>query len=74
MNVTVILVGAFREGRFLEEVREYATDTSVQGVIDSLGLPDPLFGAALINGVHAAVDEPLHDGDTLCLLPLIDGG
>lgn len=74
MNVTIMLVGAFREGRFHEEVREYPPGTSVQGVIDSLGLPASLFGTALVNGVHAAVDATLHDGDALCLLPMIDGG
>ena len=74
MNVTVILVGTFRKGRFQEEVREYQPGTSVRDVIAELGLSSPLFGAALVNGLHAGVDDLLHEGDTLSLLPFVDGG
>ena len=74
MNVTVILVGPFRIGRFKEEVREYPPATYVREVIDELRIPNPLLGSVLINGIHAAVEDLLHDGDTLCLLPFMDGG
>ncbi|MBT0665534.1 MoaD/ThiS family protein [Geobacter pelophilus] len=74
MNVTVVLVGPFRVGRFNEEVREYPPGTSVQEVIAELGLSGPLLGTVLINEVHAGLDALLHDGDTLYLLPFMDGG
>ena len=74
MHVTVILVGAFRVGRFEEEVREYPPSTCVREVIVELQLPTPLLGTVLINGTHAGIDGLLHDGDTLCLLPFMDGG
>jgi molybdopterin converting factor small subunit len=74
MNVTVILVGPFRINRFHEEVREYPSATCVQDVIDDLKLPIPLLGTVLINGIHAGVEDLLHDGDTVCLLPFMDGG
>jgi hypothetical protein len=74
MNVTVILVGPFLIGRFKEEVREYPSTTCVQGVLDELRIPIPLLGSVLINGIHAGVEDLLHDGDTLCILPFIDGG
>ncbi len=74
MNVTVKLVGIFRTGRFNEAVCEYPSGTSVRKVVDELLIPDPLLGIVLINGVHADVEDILHDGDALCLLPFIDGG
>jgi hypothetical protein len=43
-------------------------------VVDELLIPDPLLGIVLINDIHAGVEDLLHDGDTLCLLPFIDGG
>ena len=74
MNVTVLLVGPFKLGRFQEEVREYPAATCVRQVIDELKLPIPLLGTVLINGSHARVEDLLHDGDTVCLLPFMDGG
>ena len=74
MNVTVILVGPFRIGRFNEELREYPPGSTVQTVIDDLLLPAPLLGTTLLNGAHARGDEPLRDGDTVSLLPFLDGG
>jgi hypothetical protein len=28
----------------------------------------------LINEIRAGIEDMLHDGDTVCLLPFIDGG
>ncbi len=74
MQITVKLYGIFRIGRFKEEVRDHPPGTRVQDVIDELRFPDHLFGIAVINDVHAAVEDTLNDGDTLCLLPILDGG
>lgn len=74
MNVTIKLIGTFRIGRFEEAVCEYPAGTCVREVVDTLRIPDPLFGIVLINDIHAGVKDVLCDGDTLCLLPLIDGG
>ncbi len=74
MHVTVKLVGIFQIGRFKETACEYPSGTSVRKVVDELLIPDPLLGIVLINGVHAGVEDLLHDGDALCLLPFIDGG
>ena len=74
MKVTVMLVGPFKTGRFQEEVRDYPPATCVRQVIDELQLPMPLLGTVLVNGSHAGVDDQLHDGDTVCLLPFMDGG
>jgi hypothetical protein len=74
MKVTIKLVGTFRIGRFSEAVHEYPVATRVRDIVDELRGPNPLLGIVLINDIHAGVEDVLHDGDTLCLLPLIDGG
>ncbi|MDO9069871.1 MAG: MoaD/ThiS family protein [Deltaproteobacteria bacterium] len=74
MEVTIKLVGTFKIGRFNEAVREYHSGIRVREVVDELNIPDPLLGIVLINDVHAGIGDLLEDGDTLCLLPLIDGG
>jgi molybdopterin synthase sulfur carrier subunit len=74
MTVTIQLVGVFRSGRFNDTVREYPAATRVREVVDELDIPGPLLGVVLINGIHAGIDDILNEGDTLCLLPFIDGG
>lgn len=74
MQITVKLVGVFKIGRFGEEIREYPQAISVADVVEELGIPYPLLGIVLINDIHAGVGHKLEDGDSLCLLPFIDGG
>lgn len=74
MTVTIQLVGVLRSGRFKEAVREYPAATRVSEVIDELDIPRSLLGIVLINGIHSGIEDILNDGDTLCLLPFIDGG
>ena len=74
MNITVSLHGVFRIDRFKKEISTYSDDSSVQKVIDDLQIPVRLLGIILINGTHAKADDILHDGDTLMLLPLLEGG
>ena len=74
MKVDVKLVGAFRIGRFKQEIREYRAGASIQEVVDHLQLPKQILGIVLINGRHAAFADILHEGDSLTLLPILDGG
>jgi len=74
MKVTIKLVGPFRIGRFREEVREYPSALPVRDLIDELRIPVNLLGIVLVNGIHAGVEDLLADGDTVSLLPFIDGG
>jgi len=74
MNVTIKLVGIFRIGRFNEAVHEYPSATRVRELVDELRIPNPLLGIVLINDMHAGIEDVLHDGDIVCLLPLLDGG
>jgi len=72
--VTVKLHGVFRIDRFKEERSEYPPGTRVQDVVEQLQLPDHILGIVMINDVHATTDVQLNNGDTLVLLPILDGG
>ncbi len=74
MQITVSLHGVFRIDRFKLEVRTYPIASPVQKVIDELKIPVKLLGIIIINGTHATATDILHDGDTLMLLPLLEGG
>jgi hypothetical protein len=74
MKIKIKLIGSFRTDRFKEEIRNYPSAPTVRHIVDELGIPDSLLGIVLINDIRAGVDDLLRDGDTLCLLPFIDGG
>ncbi len=74
MQITISLHGVFRIGRFKEEVCDYPLGSTAQSIVDDLKISVTLLGIVLINGVHAAAEDILHDGDSLMLLPLLEGG
>jgi sulfur carrier protein ThiS len=74
MEITVKLVGLFQTDRFKQRVCTYPPGTRVDDVVADLGLPRLHLGIVLINGVHAATDTRLTEGDQLMLLPLLGGG
>ena len=74
MQVTLKLVGVFCIGRFKEERRSFPEMTTLRDIINDLGISLPLLGIILINGSHAGIDDQIREGDTITLLPLIDGG
>ena len=74
MKITVKLVGVFRTDRFKIEVLDFPSGASALSVIESLALPKGLIGIILINGVHSGKQDILKDGDSLTILPLLDGG
>lgn len=74
MNISIKLVGAFRVGRFSEKSLDYPENTKVGEVIADLDLPRNILGFILINGLHAGEESVLKEGDSLVVLPLLDGG
>lgn len=74
MQITVSLHGVFRIDRFKQRILEYPEGSNAQKVIDDLQIDSRLLGIILINGTHANSDSILHEGDTLMLLPLLEGG
>lgn len=74
MKIRVKLVGLLQTGRFKERDCAYPPGIRVDDVVADLELPRLHLGIILVNGVHASIDTPLHDGDQLMLLPLLGGG
>ena len=74
IQVTVSLHGVFRINRFKLKELEYPEGCSVQKVIDDLQIPATLLGTVLINKAHTTSSAILNDGDTLMILPLLEGG
>lgn len=74
MRVTVKLFATFRVDRFKVEERELSSGADVAHVVRELGIPESELGVVLVNGRHASLDQPLEEGDTLSLFPLVGGG
>ncbi|WP_321371443.1 MoaD/ThiS family protein [uncultured Desulfuromusa sp.] len=74
MHITISLHGVFRIDRFKKETFAYPDGSTAQDIIDKLQIPVQLLGIILVNGTHANSETVLVDGDTLMLLPLLEGG
>jgi sulfur-carrier protein len=74
MKITVKLFATFRVGRFKEEQTDYAMGTTARQVVADLGLEREKVGMVLVNGRHADLDQPMGEGDSLSLFPLLGGG
>ncbi len=74
MKITVRLFAFFRDGRFIEDEREYPDKTTVTQVIEGLGIDVNAVGVTMIASRHCSLDAELQDGDSLGIFPLIGGG
>ena len=74
MQVTVKLYASFRSGRFKEAVRECLPCASVADLVAAVGIPAGEIGIVVVNGSHAFLDEVLHEGDLVALMPRMGGG
>lgn len=74
MFITIKLFASHRTGRFRQKTLEYPADTQAGAVIEALEIPTDKLGIVLLNGQRAALHQPLQDGDTLALFPLVSGG
>ena len=74
MKITVRLFAFFRDGRFIEEVREYPEKTTVSGIINDLNINIEEVGVTMIASRHCSLDAQLKDGDQLGVFPMIGGG
>ena len=74
MQITVKLFASYRVGRFKEAVLEFAVGTTIDCLLQTLNFIGKPPGIVLLNGMPAAPDTELHDGDTLALFPLVSGG
>jgi molybdopterin converting factor small subunit len=74
MQITVKLFATFRTGRFAVMPREYPPGVTVGTVLDDLEIPEAQVGMLLRNGRHVEPPQPLEEGDTLSIFPLVGGG
>lgn len=79
MKVSIHLFASFRVGRFDQQQREYCDGTTLQEVIDDIGVDIGIeskneIGMVLVNGRHAALNQVMKEGDRLSLFPLVGGG
>lgn len=79
MQVTVVCFGALRDflpaGSSTNEMSlEVPKDTSVRDVVQRLKAPAHLVFSALVGDERADLDETLHDGARVTLMPPFTGG
>jgi molybdopterin synthase sulfur carrier subunit len=79
MKVTVRLFATFRDFLPQHAVRsalqlEVEEHRSVKAVLKALRVPDDLPRIVLINGLHAAEDSLLTEGDIVSVFPPLIGG
>ncbi|HMA85734.1 MAG TPA: MoaD/ThiS family protein [Desulfosalsimonadaceae bacterium] len=53
---------------------EFKQDATVSDIIHQLGIPEKSVKLIFVNGVHAAKNQPLKDGDRVGLFPPVGGG
>lgn len=74
MLITVKLFATFRNNRFKLAEQEQPEGTACRTIMLELGLAEAEIGVVMVNGRHAALDQVLHEGDTVSLFPLVGGG
>jgi len=77
LQVTVNLYSILRhiKGEIVNRLEmELPAGSRVQAVLDRLEVPPGLDLIVSVNGRVADVDEPLHDGDRLAVIPALSGG
>lgn len=75
MKLKIILMGSFKELEASDIPTEFPDGTTMDDVLEVLGIPGPEVQIVLRNGKPAG-DRSVacDDGDTLTILPLVGGG
>jgi molybdopterin synthase sulfur carrier subunit len=76
ITITIQLLAQYRENRFKVEERVYSSGTTVEDIIDELGISEYEFplGILMVNSKHEKEEYILQEGDILVLSPTIAGG
>ncbi len=74
MQITVRLFAYFRDGRFKEKVMDFPQGTTVENIVDSLGINPQEVGITMINSRHCPLDQIPEESDKLAIFPVIGGG
>ena len=62
--------------KFNPELERIEVDegTTIRQLFDEAGIPPSEVAIVLVDGRHATLDQPLHDGETVAAFPPIAGG
>lgn len=74
MRIKIKLYASLRWKMFDEAEWECDPGHDIAAIVEQLGLPRGDVGTVLVNGMHAAWEEPVREGDVLSLLPRMGGG
>jgi hypothetical protein len=71
MNVTVKLFDSFSTKYGQEIMKTCRPGATILNIVAAFGLPDNESFIVKLNGVGASLNDSLHEGDVLSLMPLI---
>jgi hypothetical protein len=71
MNVTVKLFASFRIKWGQEIVQTCRPGATILNIVSAFGLPDNESFIVELNGASASLNDSLHEGDVLSLMPLV---
>jgi molybdopterin converting factor small subunit len=71
MNVTVRLFASFRIKQNQEIMQTCRPGSTILNIVSVFGLPDNESFIVELNGASASLDDSLHEGDVLSLVPLV---
>ncbi len=74
MTITVKLFATFRQGSMPVQACQLPPGSSVDSVIEAVGVRKTEIGVVMVNGRHAEFDQPLADGDVVAIFPVVGGG
>lgn len=74
MKVTVKLFSSFRLMWGQEMERTCRPGATIFDIVSAIGIPDNESFIIVLNGNQASLNDLLHAGDILSLMPLIDDG
>ncbi len=74
MELEIKLFASLRKFSPQQEKIELDDGTTVRDFLEKIGIPASEVAVILVDGRHAKLDRPLHDGETVALFPPIAGG
>ncbi|MCF6173016.1 MAG: MoaD/ThiS family protein [Campylobacteraceae bacterium] len=76
MKVTIKLFAQYREGKFKVDKRSYENNSTIENVLDDIGLDLGKYpiGVLMVNGRHVEKDFVLEDEQILAIFPKVGGG
>lgn len=74
MKAKIKLFATLRNGRFDISEMDLTEGTSIQDLIDHLGIEKKDAAILFINGVHAELNSVINEGDDVAIFPPVGGG